>query len=309
MTAIQLSVGERRLRREARRAVSPLSRRRRTIGTIIGLPALALVVGVLWYPVGQEIYYAFTDWNGVTAHWTGLANYQSIVGSPQFRQVLMNNVLLLTSLPVLVLGPLAMALALSRIGRGRGLLRTLLFVPVPLSSTVVGIAGTYVFAQRGPFNALLRGTGLGALATDWVSQDASAKVALILVIVWALFGLNFLIYQSAISAFDETLYDAARVDGAGPVRTFFSVVLPVLSPFVRFVAIYSATLLYAAMFAIIYVFTGGGPGFSTTTLEFFTYYQGFHAGEFALAAASGTFLFLVIFLINVPQLRRFVRSA
>jgi ABC-type sugar transport system permease subunit len=296
------------LPRDSRRTVSGLTRRRRRVGTLIVLPAFAVVVGVLWVPVCQAVYYGFTDWNGVTAHWIGLANYRSFVDSPAFRQVIFNNLLLLTALPALVLGPLVIAFVLSRAGRAKSFFRVALFMPVPLSWAVVGAAGIYVFARGGPVNSILRTAGLGALATDWLGHDASARTALLLLIVWALFGTNLIIYQSAVSSFDETLVDAAKVDGAGPVRTFVHIVVPVLSPFVRFVTIYTVTLLYAYLFTMIFVFSAGGPGFSTTTLEFFTYYQGFNAGQYAAAAASGSLLFMVVFLVNLPQLGRFLQS-
>jgi ABC-type sugar transport system permease subunit len=283
-----------------------LTRKRRRVGRFVILPATALALAVLWVPIGQAFYYGFTDWNGSTAGWIGLANYRSFVDSPSFWQVLLNNVLLLTVLPIVVISPLALAMLVQRSGRLAGVFRTLLFLPVALSWVVIGTIAADIFATNGPVNVTLRSLGVGA--PDWLQGGSTAMAVLLILIAWAMFGTNLIIYLGGLSSFDETLYDAARVDGATPLQLFFRIVMPLLSPFVRFVTVLSVTAMYGTLFAVIYVLTGGGPGFATTTLEFFVYTLGFNSGEFGAAAAAGVLLFIVIFLVNSPQLSRFLRA-
>lgn len=289
-----------------RRHAGPLTRRRRRVGRFVILPATAVAVLVLWVPIGQAFYYGFTDWNGSTAAWIGLSNYRSFIDSPSFWQVILNNGLLLSVLPIVVLSPLAMAMLVQRSGRLAGVFRTVLFLPVALSWVVIGTMAADIFSTTGPVDLALRSLGLGAL--DWLQGGSTAMAVLLILIAWAMFGTNLVIYLGGLSSFDETLYDAARVDGANPVELFFRVVLPLLSPFVRFVTVLSVTAMYGSLFAVIYVLTGGGPGYATTTLEFFVYTLGFNSGEFGAAAAAGVLLFFVIFLVNLPQLGRFARQ-
>ena len=272
-------------------------------------PATLLVAALLWYPIGQAVYYSFTSWNGFSALWIGLGNYRSFANSPAFGNVLLHNFLLLASVPFVVLLPLIVALMVNAAGRAAAAFRSMLFVPAVLSWVVTGTVGIQLFATNGPIDSALRGVGLGAIALDWRSGASSSFVALSLLVIWALFGINFIIFLSGLSTFDDSLYGAARVDGAGEVQILIRIVLPLMGPFVRFVTILSVTTMYTALFALIYVFTGGGPGYSTTTLEFYVYQLGFSSDEYGTAAAAGLVLLLLVFLVNLPQLRQFLRHS
>jgi multiple sugar transport system permease protein len=285
---------------------SPLVRQRRRLGWIMVTPAMLLVGALLWFPIGQAVYYGFTSWDGFSAQWIGLENYRSFASDPAFRDVVLHNALLLASLPFVVLLPLIVALLVNAIGRAAPVFRTLLFVPAVLSWVVTGTVGIQLFATNGPIDGALRAVGLSWAAVNWRNGDASAFVALSLLVIWALFGINFIIFLSGLSTFDESLYGAGRVDGANALQIVTRIVVPMLRPFVRFVTILSLTTMYTALFALIYVFTGGGPGYSTTTLEFYVYQLGFSSDEYGSAAAAGVLLLVLVFVVNLSQLRRFL---
>lgn len=308
--AIAPLVGELGTSAPPRRRRSPLRRARRRTGWLVVLPALALTAAVLWTPIGQAVYRGFTRWDGATSEWIGLGNYKSFINSPDFKTVVLNNIVILFAIPILVIMPLAMGFLVGRVPqRFRNVVRLLFFLPVPLSWAVVGIVGAQLFADNGPINSALESVGLGFIATDWLGSGSSAMTALIVLVIWALFGLNFVVYQGALSSFDDTLVEAARVDGARPFRIFWEIVVPVLLPFVRFITVYSITLIYATLFGLIYVFSQGGPAHGTTTLEFYVYTVGFTAGQFGAAAAAGVLLLIVILLVNLPQLKGFLRGS
>jgi multiple sugar transport system permease protein len=104
---------------------------------------------------------------------------------------------------------------------------------------------------------------------------------------------------------DREIYEAARVDGAGAWSTLFYVTIPMLMRFIQFAFILTVITAFTALFSLIFIMTQGGPGFATTTLEFFVFEKGFNTGVFGLAAAIGVVLFAVVFVIWLAQFRVF----
>jgi multiple sugar transport system permease protein len=121
--------------------------------------------------------------------------------------------------------------------------------------------------------------------------------------VWSMFGTNLIIFLAGMATIDEEIYDAARVDGAGSLAVIFKITLPLLKRFVQFTFVVSLVTAFSALFSLIFVMTGGGPGFGTTTLEFYVYEQAFSAGDFAVGATAGVILFVAVFAVSMLQLR------
>ena len=138
-----------------------------------------------------------------------------------------------------------------------------------------------------------------------LSHPHSALVAVTITFIWGMFGTNLIIFLAGMSTIDESLYDAARVDGAGSLRVLVSITFPLLRRFVQFAFIITLVSAFTAIFSLIYIMTGGGPGFATTTLEFYGYQQGFATGDFGAAATAGVMLFVAVAVVSVVQVRLF----
>lgn len=283
-----------------------LRTKRSISGWIAVLPALVLVILIMWSAALSSIYYSFTDWNGVDASWVALRNYERLLSSSLLTRALGVNAVLLIAIAALVVLPFFIALLVSRMKRFQAVARVVLFIPAALSWVVVGLTGRFVFTGNRGINAILDFIGLGHLAPDWLGSPTMALAALILLVVWSLFGISFVIFLGAIGVIDERVVEAARLDGASEFRIAVQVIAPAISSHIRLVAIWSTTTVFGSLFALIYVFTGGGPSFATTPVEYLVYALGFGDGNFALGAAAGVILLLLLMIANAPQLWSYV---
>jgi multiple sugar transport system permease protein len=161
-----------------------------------------------------------------------------------------------------------------------------------------------VFAVDGILNHLLSAIGL-SITTDLLSGSYSAMIAVAIVFVWSVFGTNTIIFITGMATLDREVYEAARVDGASGFTTFRKITVPMLMRFIQFAFVLTLITAFTALFSLIFIMTGGGPGFGSTTLEFYVYQQGFQVGAFGYAAAIGVVLFVVVFGISIAQLRLF----
>ncbi|MHB8673305.1 MAG: carbohydrate ABC transporter permease [Candidatus Limnocylindrales bacterium] len=266
---------------------------------------ILLELGLLGLPILQTFYYSFTNWNGTTSSWVGLANYSTLFNDSTFWQVLGNNALLLASIPIAIVIPLAVAFLLNEHVTGWRFFRSVYFLPTAISWVVIGIVGIRFFAAEGILNGVLRTVGIGGVQTDLLSSEVGAMVAVIITFIWSVFGTNTIIFITGMATLDREVYEAAHVDGAGAWATLFHVTLPMLRRFIQFAFILTLITAFTALFSLIFVMTSGGPGFGTTTLEFFVYEKAFATGVFGLAAAIGVVLFVIVFAISITQLRLF----
>jgi ABC-type sugar transport system permease subunit len=284
---------------------SRLTAERHRAGMLFSLPVLALVGALLLIPIGQTVYYSFTQWDGLSSTWIGTQTYSRLLQSPDFQQVLKNNALLVLAIPFAIGIPLAVAYLLSGHLPGWRLFRTVFFLPTAVSWVVIGAISARFFADQGILQRLLGDVGLGSLHPQMLSHPNRALVAVMITFVWGMFGTNLIIFLAGMSTIDTSLYDAAKVDGAGHMRVLFAITLPLLRRFIQFAFIITLVSAFTAIFSLIYIMTGGGPGFSTTTLEFYGYQQGFATGDFGTAATAGVLLFVAVAIVSIAQVRIF----
>jgi multiple sugar transport system permease protein len=157
--------------------------------------------------------------------------------------------------------------------------------------------------KQGILRSLLDHTGLGFWHPDLLSHEHSALIAVMITFVWSVFGTNMIIFLAGMSTIDQEIYDAARVDGAGGFTVMTRVTFPLLKRFVQLAFIISLITAFSALFSLIIVMTNGGPGYGTTTLEFFIYEQAFTENNFGVGATAGVVLFLLVFAVSMVQLR------
>ncbi len=278
----------------------------RRAGFQFALPVILVTAAVLFVPILQTAVFSFTRWDGITATWVGLDNYQQLVSDSIFWRVVANNVLLLGAIPLAILIPLAVAFLLHQHVLGWRFFRSVYFLPTSISWVVIGIVALRVFARRGILNDLLGGLGI-PFTTDLLTSELGAMIAVSLTFIWSVFGTNTIIFITGMATLDRDVYEAARVDGAGPWALFRFVTIPLLMRFIQFAFILTVITGFTALFSLIFVMTSGGPGYGTTTLEFFVYKKAFAQGVFGYAAAVGLVLFAIVFAMNLLQ-RRVLRS-
>ncbi len=292
--------------RESRRrgaGRSRLARRRRRAGILLSLPAVTVVVVLLGIPIGQAVYYSMTTWDGIHSTWIGPGAYLTALKNPIFWRVLENNGLLLISIPFAIAIPLGIAALLNEHVRGWRFFRSVYFLPTAVSWVVIGMVATQFFALNGLMNKMLAAVGLGSLRTDMLAGQRSALVALAITFVWSMLGTNTIIFLTGMATLDPTLTEAARVDGLSRVQIFFRVTLPLLTRFIQFSFVITVISAFSALFSLIFVMTSGGPGFGTTTLEFFVYQSAFALGQFGTGALYGIILFVIMIVVGLVQLR------
>jgi len=287
----------------ARRRKLRLYRAQRRAGMVFSLPAFVFVALLLLIPIGQALYYSMTDWDGITTEWLGPSAYLHVIDSSTFWRVLENNGLLLLAVPVAIVIPMGIAFLLNERVTGWRFFRSVYFLPTAVSWVVIGMVAVRFFAQKGLLNSLLAHVGLGFLRTDFLSSEGTALLAVAATFVWSMIGTNTIIFITGMATLDPTLHEAARVDGASGLQVFLRVTLPQLRRFIQFALVLTVISAFTALFSLIFVMTGGGPGYGTTTLEFFVYQSAFSQGKFGTGALLGLILFVIMAAVGVVQLK------
>jgi len=232
---------------------------------------------------------------------TGLANYRRMLADPLFRQslrVTLTYVVLLV--PSLYVAGLGLALLVQRGGRISGLFRCMFFMPQTVSLVVVALVWQVLLVDKiGIINRFVAAFGAGSVS--WLGDPHFALVALVVVSVWFLMGFYMLIFLGGIQDIPKEYYEAAKIDGAGPVTSFWAITLPLLKPTSFFVLLVSTVTAVCGSqtFDLVYVMTKGGPANSTSLAVFYIYQQAFLFGEYGYAAAMASFLVLILMVLTV----------
>jgi raffinose/stachyose/melibiose transport system permease protein len=292
------------VRRQRKRASSH-RRGQRWLGLAYLAPALAVYALVVLAPTLQGVWLSFQHWDGVTAAtWAGFGNYTGFFGDPTMRQAIEHTLFFIVFFSVLpiVLGLVSAALTARKDVRRAGVYRWIIFLPQVLTPAVVAVVWKRIYAPQGPVNSVLRAFGLDALTRGWLGDYSWALPALGLAGTWAAFGLCMVLFVAGTQSIPSELYDAARVDGAGPVREFFAVTLPGLRGQVAVVV--TLTVLGAIrVFDIVWLTTRGGPGTSTITPTIVLYQRAFANPDVGAAAAIGVVLAVVSLIIALVVVR------
>jgi len=268
---------------------------------VIGVFFVLPIMGALVLSFTDFDIYAFADLGNL--RWIGLGNYQELITTPRFWKALWN-----TFYFVVVGGILSVAMSLatallleSRLTRGRAIFRTLFFAPVVTTLVAVSIVWRYLYHRDyGLINGVLGWFGIGAI--DWLGDPHWSMPAIILLAVWKNFGYNMIIFMAGLQTIPESLYEAAKIDGAGAIARFRTITLPLLAPTFLFVGV-TTMIGYFQLFAEPYVMTQGGPQDSTTSVVLFMYEQGFRWWRLGFASAVAFVLFAIILMGTLLQLR------
>lgn len=285
----------------------------RARGSILGAayvaPAFVLYSLFVLVPFGYALYLSFYSWSGAGPRtYVGLHNYVEVFTQPQLAESFVHAAVLLvffSAIPI-ALGLLLTGLMTNVRIRGLTLFRTVLFLPQVLSLVALAVVWEWILGYDGPLNSVLRGTGLGSLAQNWLGSFTWALPAVGIMGSWIGYGFAMVLFMAGVEKIPVSLYNAASIDGAGRIRQFLSVTLPGLRNEITVVAVLTITGTLTS-FDIIYVMTDGGPGTSTVLPAFEVFTFAFNDYEVGTAAATGVVLALLVFAIAVI-IMRFRRS-
>jgi len=285
--------------RESSRATRPRRREKYQRGEVLTaagflLPAIVILGVFVYYPIVSAGHISLTSWNGFdpVKTWVGLSNYVSLATSGEFWNSMLVTVLYAVGVCVFsTASGLAIALLLDAPLRGRGIYRTLYFLPVVTSSVAAAIVWKYMLDPAGLVNNLL--LKLGIVGPDWLANRWLALGALTLLTVWKNIGFNAILYLTALQALPTSVYEAARLDGASFWRQVRYITVPLLSPMTFFVIVQALITSFQA-FDLVYVLTGGGPQGGTEVLGMMMYREAFQMSQFGYGTAIA---FVTLFLV------------
>ncbi|MFB8031783.1 carbohydrate ABC transporter permease [Streptomyces sp. NPDC056004] len=282
---------------------------RRRLLTRDSVPYLLIMPAVLGfaifkaYPIVSSLWISLTTGNGDSRHFAGIANYRRLLDDPLFWTALKNTALILVAQVPLMLGlALLVALALNSTKVWlRPLWRLGVFVPSLTGLVAAGVMFSVILNRdAGLLNWVLSLFGVDRV--NWLGSPFWARVGVVLVITWHYTGYNAVMYLAGLQGIPQELYEAAMVDGAGPIRRFFSITLPQLRPILLLTVVLS-TIGTLQLFDEPYVLTGGGPDNATLTVTMYLYNNGFKYFDFGYASAIAYALALIVSVLGILQVR------
>jgi multiple sugar transport system permease protein len=288
----------------ARPASTPTPRWRNRESLTAWLFILPSLIGFLAFTAGPVIaagVISLLDWNLFSPpRWAGVRNFARLGPDPTFWSALGNTAYFtFLSVPLTILVSLALALLLNQGVRRVAAFRSLLLLPYATITVAVAFVWIWLYIPHdGLVNAVLGWFGINGPA--WLISDTWAMPALILMSVWKSFGFGMVVFLAGLQAIPQQLYEAGRVDGTSPWKSFRHITLPMLSPALFFVIVTSVIGSFQ-VFDQALIMTNGGPGTRTTTLVMYIYRTGFENYDQGYAAAQSLVLFAFIVLITAGQ--------
>jgi raffinose/stachyose/melibiose transport system permease protein len=269
-------------------------------------PAIALYAAFMLWPIGQTAWLSFTNWDGITGSptWHGLDNYRRLVGDTRFLHGLEHNLEWVAgSWLAQGLGLLIAALLSAEWIRARTFFRTVMFIPATMSLVVVGIVWDQIYdPNTGLLNAALDSTGLHQLSRGWLADQHTAMPAVIATANWTYYGFAMVIFLGGLQAIDRSLYEAAALDGCGPLRQFRYVAIPGLRNQITLLLLVSF-INTLRTFDLVYVMTNGGPGRSAEVAAYYVYSLAFVTGQVGYGAAVAVALTVIVLLVTIIFLK------
>jgi len=269
-------------------------------------PVLVLVIVFTVYP------FAYAIWNSLfqillilpIKPFVGMRNYVDVVSNIYFREALINTLLFaaITS-PIIVVIALGVARLLLTKFVGRGIVRAVVLLPWAMPGLVSGIVWIWIFHGRwGILNAVLFRLGIINSYIGWLDEPILAKFSVMVAHVWTQIPFASVLLMAALSIINKELYEAAEVDGAGPLRRLFSVTLPQIKGMMTIALIYNL-IMGLTSYDLTYSMTGGGPGGATTLLSYFIWAESFKMLQFGRGAALGVIMALITLVLILLIMR------
>jgi raffinose/stachyose/melibiose transport system permease protein len=269
--------------------------------------AMIVLIWFVYYPIADDFIVSTTHSDIFTGEvdYVGAANYVRLLRDPVVWSALCNNcAYAVISIIFQVFGAFVLAGIIENLRSNfwKQFWRALYFVPSAISLTVTGLLFYFIYQpQIGILDALLNGLGLGALVRPWLGNEHIAIYAIIAMSQWQGFGYSTLLFAVAIQKIPQEIFDAATVDGIGPIRRLFSMTLPLTREMTGLMILVTITGAFQ-VFNEVMVMTGGGPNNASQVLGTWLYTQGFTQNDFGYGAAIATIVFVVTMLTGVTHL-------
>lgn len=281
------------------------AQRRNLTGWLFLLPATILIFAMSFYPMVQALLLSFQTGVGNNLQWGGLSNYKRLLEDTVFITSIKNNFFyLIIQVPIMLVLALILASLLNKKDlKCKGLFRTAIFLPCCTALVSYSIIFKTLFSYDGYVNTVLLNLGLIGSRINWLGQTSTAKVIIIIALIWRWTGYNMVFYLAGLQNIDDSLYEAARMDGAGPIKTFFSITVPLLRPTILLTTIMSinGTL---QLFDESVNLTNGGPANSTLTMSHYIFKTSFeYNSQFGYAAAMSYVIFILVAILSFIQMK------
>jgi ABC-type sugar transport system permease subunit len=247
----------------------------------------------------QMFTYSMFDWSYLQrTEFVGLGNYQQLLGINHLYTTLFNNLkIIITVVPIVTLIALLFAQAIFLKIPGYKIYSFLFFLPVIIPDIVVAQILTSFLNSQGPLNQFFRAVGLDFLAVDWLGDSRFSLFSIIISLVWKNIGFALLLFLARLTTIERSIYEAAEIDGASEFQQYIYITIPMLKNIVKVYVVLQIISIMAFLFNYIYVLTDGGPGFSSTVLEYFVYLNIFKLQDMGKGAAAGVLLIVISILM------------
>lgn len=265
--------------------------------SLIGLLIFTII------PIVASLFLAFTNWNLLSPpQFVGVQNFVEMFGDPLLWASLWNSVkYAMMIIPGSTAMALILALALNNEFFGIRIIRLFFMLPGVVSLVAIAMVWRWIYNdQYGLLNTALRFIGLQPV--NWLNNEATVLPAIVIMLIWSGMGFDSIIYLAALRNIPHHLYEAAELDGANRWQRFWKITFPLLTP-VHFYNLIIGLIGSFQVFDVIFIMTGGGPGFASRVYAFHLYLQAFRRFNMGYASSMAWFLFLIIFVVTIIQWR------
>jgi raffinose/stachyose/melibiose transport system permease protein len=273
-------------------------------------PGIAVLLFAMIIPICLSVYYGMTDWTGIgEMHFIGIDNFKAILLNDPTFWLSLFNALILTLVTLFIQNPFAFIICIMLLAskRGQRFFRTVYFIPAIISVVVTTRLWISVLSPNyGLLNKFLSLIGLGSLGTDWLSNPYTALGSVIFIVIWQGLGWAIIFYYAGLVGIPKDLQEAARIDGASGLKLYTKVVIPLMMPVIKSIAVIGLISCLKQM-ETVYLSTGGGPGDLTQFLANYLYTKAFVSGQYGYGNALSV-VFVIICVAGTYILDRFTRT-
>ena len=276
----------------------------RILPYLLLLPQMAITIIFFYWPASQAIWQSFLmqDAFGVSTEFVGFENYRLVFEQPEYYRAMITTIIFSTFVAILSLScALLLASQADKKLRGGETFRTLLIWPYAVAPAIAGVLWIFMFhPTMGTLARPIRAAGI-----DWnpMLNGTHAMILLILSATWKQISYNFLFFLAGLQAIPKSVIEAAAIDGSGPIRRFWTIIFPLLSPTTFFLVVVNIVYVFFETFGIIDAVTGGGPAGQTTTLVYKVYADGRLGGDLGGSAAQSVILMIIVIALTAIQFR------
>ncbi|MFB3170909.1 sugar ABC transporter permease [Neobacillus sp. 179-C4.2 HS] len=267
--------------------------------------AAVMICLFYFYPMIQAFIMSLQSGMGTNLAFVGLDNYARLLKDPVFLTTLKNTVIyLIIQVPIMIILALFISVLLNdKALKFKGFFRTAIFLPCVTSLVAYSVTFKYLFGQDGIVNIMLMKLALISEPVQWLTDPFWAKITIIAAITWRWTGYNMIFYLSALQNVDQSIYEAAKIDGASPIQTFFKITVPMLKPIILFTSI-TSTIGTLQLFDEVMNITAGGPGNATMTISQYIYNLSFkYTPDFGYAATVSYAIVILIVIFSIIQFK------